>query len=129
MAWELTDAKNPQWAEVEKILKAAKKAGPRPRVMIVLGYNAALRVSELVHVRVADFNWTTARMKMIPLKKAGRRRIKQPDGTFVVVDRPLPGVIEYQLPGDVAALVKSYIAAEKLDPKGWLFPGQTTPGG
>jgi len=129
MAWALTDAKNPQEEELTKLFKAAKKAGSRAHLLIILAYNGALRVSELVHIRVSDFNWSTARMRMIPFKKAGRRRIKQNDGTFKMVDKPLPDAIEYPLPASTVALVRVYVEAQKLKSGSWLFPGSVTPKG
>jgi len=128
MAWKLTDAKNPHESELDKIFESAKKEGPRSYLFVVLAYNACLRVSELIHVKPSDFNWTSGKMSLIPLKKAGLRRIKQADGTFKTVDRPLPDPVEYPLPSSTIELVRKYIAANKLSGKAWLFPGGVTIG-
>lgn len=126
MTYSLKDAKNPQEEELTKLFKAAKKAGSRAHLLIILAYNGALRVAETVHIRVSDFNWSTGRMRMIPFKKAGKRRIKQPDGTVKVVDKPLPDPIEYQLPSTTVALVRAYVEAGKFKPGSWLFPGNVS---
>ena len=129
MGWNLTDAKNPHEEELDKLFKAAKSAGRTAHLLIVLAYNGALRVSEALHVRVSDFNWSTSRMRMVPFKKAGRRRVKQNDGSFKAVDRDLPAAIEYPLPVSVVKMVREYVEAEGLKPSSWLFPGRTGRGG
>lgn len=126
MGWNLTDAKNPHEEELVKLFKAAKDAGRTTHMLIVLAYNGALRVSEAVHVKVSDFNWSTARMRMIPFKKAGRRRVKQNDGSFKAVERPLPAPIEYPLPASVVKLIREYVEATGLKPTSWLFPGNVS---
>jgi len=129
MAWTLKDAKNPSEAEIEKLFDAARKAGPYEQMICSLAYNGALRVSELIHIRVKDFNFTTGRMSMIPLKKAGKRRIKQSDGTYKTVDNPLPDPVEYNLPMNVMQLTKDYIKRNRLKDEDWLFPGYVRPNG
>ena len=119
----MTDAKNPQEEELDRLFKAAKKADPKAQLMVVLAYNGALRVSELIHVKVSDFNWMTGRMRMIPLKKAGKRNVKQSDVSIKVVDKPLPSALEYQLPSNVVLMVKDYVRKERLKDDSWLFPG------
>lgn len=127
--WSLKDAKNLEESDLEKIFQEAKKLGPLAYVAIVLAYNGALRVSELIHIKVADFNWGTGKLTMVPLKKAGRKKKRMADGTTTVVERGLPPAIEYPLPGSVMAVARDYIKKEKLDPKGWLFPGFVRPRG
>jgi integrase len=129
VSWNLTDAKNPQQTELDKLFNAAKKAGQRAYLIVVLAYNAALRVSELVHARVPDFNWTTGKMTLIPAKKAGRRRIKQPDGTLKIVERPLPKPVEYPLPQSTMKIVQQYIEEAGLPEDSWLFPGDVSADG
>ena len=127
--WSLKDAKNLDEADLAKIFKEAKRLGDLAYMVIVLAYNGALRVSELVHIRVSHFNWGTGKLTMIPLKKAGQKRKKMPDGTVVTVEKELPPAIEYPLPGSVMAAAKEYIRKEGLGKDAWLFPGFTRPGG
>ncbi len=125
--WALTDAKNMRDEEIEKLFASAKKLGRRAHLVIALSYNGALRVSELVHIKVEDFNWATGKLSMIPLKKAGLKRIRQANGTIKVVDKPLPKAIEYPLPSAIMEMAQKYIKAEKLT-EGFLFPGRAGSG-
>ena len=127
--WSLKDAKNLQESDISKLFTEAKKLGILPHIAIILAYNGALRVSELVHIKVRDFNWATGKLTMIPLKKAGKKKKRLPDGTMTTVERGLPTPIEYPLPGSIMAAAKEYIRVGKLDPEGWLFPGFVRPGG
>jgi len=127
--WSLKDAKNLREDELDGLFKAAKKAGPQAYLMIILSYNGALRVSELVHIRVSDFHWPTNKISMIPLKKAGKRRKRGADGKMVQIDRDLPRPIEYPLASNVMDLAREYIKKERLHPEAWLFPGKTTKAG
>jgi integrase len=126
--WALTDAKNMRADEFSKLLASAKKFGKKAHLMVVLAYNGALRVSELVHIKVTDFNWESGKLNMIPLKKAGLRRVKQADGTFKKVDKPLPKPIDYPLPSNVMEMARAYIKDEKIK-SGFLFPGDVGAGG
>ncbi len=127
--WRLTDAKNLADSDLTKLFRSAKKIGPRPHLLMVLAYNGALRVSELIHLKVEDFNWNTGKLAILPLKKAGKRRMKQMDGTIKVVERPLPRPVEYPLPANVLDMVRQYIKDQKLGREGWLFPGFVKPNG
>lgn len=129
MPWSLKDAKNPSEAELDKLFRAAKKAGPDERLICSLTYNAALRVSELIHIKAGDFNFQTGKLTMIPLKKAGKKRIRQADGTIKTVDKPLPRAVEYPLPSVVLPLIKDYIKAKSLKLGDWLLQGNVGPGG
>lgn len=127
--WSLKDAKNLQEADISRLFIEAKKLGALPYIAIVLAYNGALRVSELIHIKVQDFNWSTGKLTMIPLKKAGKKKKKLPDGTMTTVERGLPTPIEYPLPMSVMTAARDYIKGEKLDKEVWLFPGFVGPGG
>lgn len=125
--WQLSDAKNMRDEEIERLFAAAKKHGPRTHLMIVLSYNGALRVSELVHIKIQDFNWATGKMTMIPLKKAGLKKVRKSDGTVQTIDKPLPKAIEYPLPAAVMEMARNYIKKERLK-EGYLFPGSAGKG-
>jgi len=120
--WVLTDAKNMRDGELAKLYAAAKKYGKKAHLMVVLCYNGALRVGELVHIKVSDFNWETGKLTMIPLKKAGIKRIRQIDGTIKTIDKPLPKAVEYPLHSVVMQMARKYIKDEKVK-DGFLFPG------
>lgn len=119
--WRLTDAKNPLEDELARLFAAAKKDGPRSHLLIVLAYNGALRVSELIHLKVSDFNFQTGKVKILPLKKAGKKRFRGPDGRVRMVDKPLPAPIECPFPDIALQLTRKYLALAK--PSDWLFPG------
>lgn len=121
--WTLTDAKNPREEELQRIFEEAKKDAPRTHLMIVLAYNGAMRAAELIHFKVSDFNFSTGTALILPLKKAGKKRVKGQDGKVRIVDRPLPKKVEYPFPGPVIELVAKYVKAERLKPDSWLFPG------
>ena len=123
--WAVTDAKNMREDELDKLFSTAKKLGARPHLMMILGYNGAFRVSELIHLRTTDFNWHTGKVRLIPLKKAGKRRKKNPDGTTTMIDKPLPKPVEYPLPKVAMATTREYIKNQKLGVDNWLFPGNT----
>lgn len=125
--WVLTDAKNMRPEELEKLFSAAKKKGKAAHLMIVLAYNGALRVSELVHLKVSDFNWATGKVTMVPTKKAGLKRVKQSDGTTKTIDKPLPKPVEYPLPSNIMEMARKYIKDMRLT-EGYLFPGSAGAG-
>lgn len=125
--WRLTDAKNPTPDEINQLFRIARKFDARERLMIVLAYNGALRVSELIHVMVPDFHWLSGNLSMIPCKKAGKKRVRRADGSVFVVEKPLPKPEEIPLDKEVLSLARAYINQEGLD--SWLFPGDTTPEG
>lgn len=121
--WKLTDAKNPREEELQRIFGEAKKDSPRTHLMIVLAYNGAMRVGELIHLKVSDFNFPAGMALILPLKKAGKKRVKGQDGKVRIVDRPLPKKVEYPMPAAIMELVSKYIKSERLKPESWLFPG------
>jgi integrase len=125
-SWSLKDAKNLQEKELAKLFEAAKKMGPQIYLMIVLAYNAALRVSELIHAKVSDFHWETGRFSLIPLKKAGIRHKRDITGKVVTIDKPLPQPVDYPLPKSVMDLAWDYIQQQGLKKDMWVFPGNTT---
>jgi integrase len=127
--WTLKDAKNLRKDELDSLFLEARKAGELEHLAIVLAYNGALRVSELVHIKVSDFNWASGKLTMIPLKKAGKKRKKLPDGTITIIEKPLPHPVEYPLPSVVMEAARGYIKKEKLKGTDWLFGGFVSPGG
>lgn len=122
--WALTDAKNMQEVELTRLFEVAKKLGPKTHLMVVLAYNGAMRVSELVHVKVSDFNFSTGKISIIPLKKAGKRRVKGRDGKVRTIEKPLPRPIDCPLPPNIMDMVKRYIQQTHLSGTSWLFPGR-----
>lgn len=125
--YKITDAKNPTPKEIDLLMFTAREFGAKARLMLVLGYNGAMRVSEVVHIKVPDFHWQSSKLSMIPHKKAGKKRVKRPDGTFFYVEKPLPKPQEVLLPEEVMKLARQYIESEGVT--SWLFPGDTTRAG
>lgn len=126
--WVLTDAKNLREDETAKLFAEAKKHSRRGHLMVVLAYNGAMRVSELVHVRVSDFRFEAGKLMIIPLKKAGKKRIKGNDGKMRTIEKPLPKAVEYPMPEVVMEMCRKYIKDEHLSPDSFLFPGRAGDG-
>jgi integrase len=122
--WKLSNHKNLNEGEITKLFKVAFKDGVRTYIMFVLAYNGALSVSELIHVRIEDFDFKNWRLSILPVKKAGRRRIKL-NGKIRMVDRKLPEPIDYPMPMTVMVMIQEYIVAGELPKEGYLFPGRT----
>lgn len=122
--WSLTDAKNLREDEIRKLFSAAKKFGPRAHLAIILAYNGAMRVSELIHLKVSDFNFGSGRVSILPLKKAGKRKVRDQFGKIRIVDKPLPKKVESPIPPVAMQAAEKYIEQEKLNPDSWLFPGR-----
>ena len=124
-SWQLKDAKNMRPDEFDRLLVAAKKYDRRIHLMVVVAYNGALRVSELVHLKVKHWSFGDSKVAIIPLKKAGKRRLRQEDGKIKVVDRQLPSPIDYPMPKNVTSAVEKYVKDNELPPDSFLFPGRS----
>lgn len=103
-AWTLSEEKNLEDGELSKLFNAAKADGPRTRLMIILSYHGALRVSELVHLKVACFHFDDCIVSVTPVKK---------------IHRPKP--VDVIFPRAVMELVRRHVDVESLGR--WLFPG------
>lgn len=123
-SWTLSDAKNPTEKEIDRLFIEAKKHGRLGRLVTVLCYNGAFRVSELVHLKASNFNFATGNVRFVPLKKSGLRRTRK-GGVEKIVDRPLPAPVEYPLPEEAIAVVREWIRTERLDGDSWLLPGRS----
>jgi len=93
--------------DLQKLLEASEKEGPREHLMIVVSYGGALRVSELIHLRVRDFDFESGEIKTIPLRKRSRNRASSTLDLEIIVK------------------VKAYVEAGKLSKDSYLFPGRT----
>lgn len=102
--WTLSEEKNLEDVELAKLFEAAKADCPRTRLMIILVYHAALRVSELVHLKVLCFRFDENIVSVTPVKR---------------IHRPKP--VDVILPHPVIELVRRYVMLES--PGRWLFPG------
>jgi len=123
--WHLKDQKNLRPEEIERLFATAKKYGRRIYLMVIVAYNGAFRVSELIHLKVKDWNFPTSKVFVIPLKKAGRRRIRSPNGEIRVIDRALPDPIEYPMPRNISSAVEKYVRENELPKDSFLFPGRS----
>jgi integrase len=122
--WKLKEAKNLREEECILLFDAARKDSPRAHLMIALSYNACLRVSELVHIRVSDFMWEASKLSIIPLKKAGKRKVRARDGKIYTVERDLPNPVEYPMPQVIMDMAFDYIQDHQLKGDEYLFPGR-----
>jgi len=123
-SWKMTAAKNLKPAELDRLFEAAKKYDRRVHLMVMVTYNGAFMVSELIHLKVKHFDFAGSKVSVIPLKKAGRRRMKTTDGVKMV-DRALPEPIIYPMPKNVIAVVEKYVRENELTPESFLFPGKS----
>lgn len=106
-SWEMPRDKHLEPQELGKLFAAAREAGLLVELMMTLSYHGALRVSELVHLKIPNFRFKDDMVLIMPVKKA-----------------PQPQLIEVELPHHVMQSVRRYITAGKLSQ--WLFPGNTT---
>lgn len=92
---------------IGKLLTAARRESPRTHLMILLAYEGALRVSELIHIRVKDVDFKTEAIGLVPLRRRSKARSQWK------VDREILDPIE------------AYIATLGLALDAFLFPGRT----
>ncbi len=123
-SWSLDGKKNLDKEELNGLFVAARKDGLRTHLMVALAYNGAFLVSELIHLRVDSFSFRKGTISFIPLRKAGRRRVRM-NGRIRVVSRNLPDPVEYPLPKNVLTAVRKYVDTMGLSSKSFLFPGRT----
>lgn len=95
-----------QKGEIRKLLSLARNMGRREHLMILLSYGVALRVSELVHIRVSDFDFASSSVQILALRRKYRDKISCP------ID---PSILDE---------VDSYISEEGLNKDSYLFPGR-----
>jgi integrase len=102
--WNLPVEKIPTREEVRRVLEAAKKANQTDYVFFAVAANAALRASEIAHLRADGFQ--KGQLKVVRRKKAA----------------PRPEWID--LAPDVEKLVAALVKERE---SGWLFPGESGP--
>ena len=123
--WALKDNKNLREDEISTILGEAKNQGPKTHLMMALAYNGAMRISELVHLRVNSFNFASNRMAIQPVKKAGKRTIRDRiTGKAREIIRPLPPEVDYPMPANVMQMARTYLQKTGLEGSSFLFPGR-----
>jgi integrase len=92
---------------IDKLLRSAKKDGQRAHLMILLSYEGALRVSELIHIKVCDFNFDSGSLTVIPIRRRNKSNV------------------ECKVSSEVAEAIRDYVAALGIDTTSFLFPGRT----
>jgi len=107
--WKLSEAKSLDKGELDRIFLAARKDDRRSHIMIMLAYNGALSVSELIHIKVDSFNFGKRTVIVIPIKKI-------PGGPKEPVDYPLPS--------NVIVTIQKYVTEQDLKKRSYLFPGR-----
>jgi integrase len=123
--WALKDNKNLREDELDAILEEARKEGPKTHLMMALAYNGAMRISELVHIRANSFNFASNRLSIQPVKKAGKRRVKdRHTGKMREIVRPLPPEVDYPMPVNVMQMARKYLQKNGLEGASFLFPGR-----
>jgi len=61
--------------QAETLLEAAQKSGPRVELLVTVGLNFGLRVSEIVALQVNDFDWEEGRIWVTTLKRRRHPRL------------------------------------------------------
>lgn len=99
--------------EFERLLKTTTK--PRDWLLLFLTGNLGLRVSEVVRLRVQDFDWLGGYVRVPTLKQEGHRGIHKGS----ILRGELPATYEdIPAPEELLSIVKVYIGIRKT---GWLF--------
>jgi len=123
--WKLNPRKMLSDEELALFFVAVRKCGARVHLMMLLTFHGALKVSELIHLRVNDVHSEDKKLSVIPSKKSRIWRSKRNDGQLIVEDVELPPAVAIPIPQIVIDIAFDYVLAEKLAPKGYLFPGRT----
>lgn len=106
-------------------MASARASSLRDYALVGLCYNAALRVCELIHLKVSDFDFEDGFVDIIPAKRTHTETICK-NGRTLVSQRPLPRPIHYPLPWSVVRLTQRWIAHQHLSSEDWLFPGTSS---
>jgi len=88
--------------EMSAFFKGAKAAGPKPDLLFLLAFKYAMRVGEIVNVRMTDINMA-AKQITIKAEKGGLTRT-------------------YELFDDIMKKLKAWLRVRKESP--WLFPSR-----
>ncbi len=110
--WSLNARRTLSSKDVRRVLAQARKRSKRDYVLLALTFNLAALVSEVIHLKVRDFDKAQRSVDIIPLRKATRKR-------------PLPVAISYPVMRDVMALVNKWVRHAYLKQDDWLFSGRT----
>jgi len=103
--WKLKPAQKITREQYDTILKAAN---PRDQMILFVAMNLTLRISEVLHLRVSDFDPSTG-VNIV------RRKKKTLEAETLAVAE---GVVN---------TVRQYADEKKLTPDDWLFPGSCSP--
>jgi len=122
--WKLKAGKTFTDDEFMQFFAVARRSEPRIHLMMLLTYHAALKVSELIHLKVSDVVSEERKLLVVPSKKSRIWRSKGADGKVVIEDVDLPPSVPASIPQIVIDVAIDYILATKLA-KGFLFPGHT----
>lgn len=123
--WSLRDSRLHGEGEVRKLMSAAKASSLRDYALLGICYNAAMRVCELVHLKVGDFDFKHGFVNIIPAKRTHLETITR-NGRTVVSERALADPIQYPLALEVARLISRWVRREKLSKNDWVFPGTSS---
>lgn len=107
-AWNLSPVHRIVDKQFEAILGTATGRA-RDWMLLFLSGNLALRVSELLHLRVSDFDAASG------LIRVTRRKKKVLTATAL------------EVADDILSVLRQYIVEAKLKPSDWLFPGWCGP--
>jgi len=107
-AWNLSPVHRIGDKQFEAILGAVTGRA-RDWMLVFTSGNLALRISELLHLKVSDFDLAGGIIRVT------RRKKKTLTATAL------------EVADDILSVVKQYIAEAKLKPSDWLFPGWCGP--
>lgn len=103
-------------------MSAAKSSSFRDHALLGICYNAAMRVCELVHLKVSDFDFSNGLVSIIPAKRTHLETITK-NGKTLVSERALAEPIQYPLALEVIRLIQKWVKREGLSKNDWIFPG------
>jgi integrase len=106
--WELNPAKLITEPQIQAILESAA-AIPWAWVLFFLLSNLGLRICEVLHLRVSDFDYSSGSVRIIRRKK----RVIQPTVLMAA--------------NEVFRIIAEYVKQSNLENNDWLFPGECGP--
>ena len=109
--WTLNARRTLSVVEVRRILRNAQSRSARDYVLLALTFNLAALVSEVIHLKVREFDFEGHLVQIVPLRKATQKRA-------------LPAPVVYPVMKDVSLLVRNWIRANALRKSDWIFQGR-----
>lgn len=125
MPWNSNPAKVLTDDELKLILETAKTFPDNVYTAIILAYNAAMRITEVLHCKVSDFDFRSSTMAMYPLKKSRKKKVvDEVSGEIKILPAKRPERAMVHMPDTAMEVVRKYVASHELPGDSYLFPGK-----